>query len=194
MTGSTFSSRSCYSCGRLLSSALGSWRFNLTRGTFGVGFLQTVLCTTGGKKKPSHARWRPARPDLHDLRPIGGSHMDRLHLRGNSCHTNCKKRMVRMYRSSICVGIIVSSWSGRPLRCQNNNGSKGTNRTSAEARTSCYNFNDNWPFFLQKRVGFIFNNSVFVALHVFHVLWLGKSTIASLHRQKFDLKNCRGQI
>lgn len=108
------------------------------------------------KKKPSHARWRPAHPDLHDLRPIGGSHMDRLHLRGNSCHTNCKKRMVRLYRSSICVGIIVSSWWDRPLRRQNHNRSKGTNRTccfffiiiiswtSAEAQTSCLTVHQCW--------------------------------------------------
>lgn len=42
-----------------------------------------------------------------------------LHLHGNSCHTNCEKRVLCMYRSSACVWVIVSSWSDRPSWHQN---------------------------------------------------------------------------
>lgn len=48
------------------------------------------------------------------------------HLHGNSRHTNCKKRVLCLHRSSMCVWVIVSSWPDRPLRRQNYTGSSGT--------------------------------------------------------------------
>lgn len=40
-----------------------------------------------------------------------------------------QKENGHVFGSSICVGIIVPSWSDNPLRHQNHNGSKETNRT-----------------------------------------------------------------
>lgn len=68
-------------------------------------------CTHGQKPLCSVST---IRPDLQDLQPTGGSCTDRLlHLRGNSCHTNRKKRTVRVQLVCVCGddGFLTIRWT-----------------------------------------------------------------------------------